>query len=648
MNYRGEISSINRRTLNIIKSRLQLDEADAQAIEHEILEPMQLQFTKNLQEYELAFSDVIQKNENLSDLEQEDLGQLRQVLGLSDVDTRAIETKVKAQLQVYRQHLQDYEEVFRQALRLEYPLNDSKRVELQQVQQRLALKEADIEPIETKVITEMEDYYRHLDKYKQLFIEATKQEYPLGDTKRRELLQQQENLDLSDLDISTVESEITVEIESYQQKVKQYQQKLNQYQQAFLNATQAKYLPTSEIRKQLRQTWQTLGLTEADVITIESPIIAQINLYQQNLDQYEKKFDHAVQQQYPLSEVKRNKLARLKLTLSLSDDDVTVIEAPIKAAIEEHLHKLQQYEEAFLEAIKDEFPLAEETRRDLTRFQQVLEISNEDVANIEEQIMAKLEEAPILDMPDLITEKSSDETLTKQVDLSINREEDYQQKSNKYTQESSTAKLLWPDDYKQNYLKKLQHELELQEEDIASIISENPQPSVPVQSRIENPSNITDEKTLLSDKKLLLGLVSFFGTIVASVVLANLSGQVTKARESEAKQEVWATNRAQQAFYTEYSKFAPDFKTLGSTPASSKYYNFSIPKPSIVIAVPIRTTDNIKSYIGGVSVNPTTFSFSTVICRQTGNEPLTMKSITGSGVVKEGEVACGPNTEKVK
>jgi uncharacterized caspase-like protein len=380
MNYRGEISSINRRTLNIIKNRLQLDETDAQAIEHEVLEPTRIKFTEHLQVYELAFSDVIQKNENLSDSNREDLGQLQKILELRDEDTRAIETKVKAQLQAYRQHLQEYEEVFRQALRLEYPLSDSKRVELQQVQQKLTLKEADIESIEAKVTAEMEAYYRHLEQYKQLFIEVTNQEYPLSDAKRYELLQQQERLDLSDLDVSSIEAEITTEIETYQQK-------LEQYQQAFVSATQAKYLPTSPIRKQLQQTWQTLGLTEADVIAIESPIIAQINLYQQNLEQYEKEFDNAVQQQYPLSEAKRNELTQLKLTLNLNDDDVTTIESPIKAAITEHLDKLQQYKEAFLEAIEDELPLTEETRQDLKRFQQILEVSNEDVEKIEAQII---------------------------------------------------------------------------------------------------------------------------------------------------------------------------------------------------------------------------------------------------------------------
>ena len=127
----------------------------------------------------------------------------------------------------------------------------------------------------------------------------------------------------------------------------------------------------------------------------------------------------------------------------------------------------------------------------------------------------------------------------------------------------------------------------------------------------------------------------------------SLFGQVEKARELEAKNMLGATNRAQQAYFFEMNIFASDFKSLGIT-VSSTYYNFSIPKPSVAIAVPIKTTDNIKSYIGGISYNSTTKTFSTVICRQTGSEPLTIKNITGYGVVKEGEVACGPNTEKVQ
>jgi branched-chain amino acid transport system substrate-binding protein len=73
----------------------------------------------------------------------------------------------------------------------------------------------------------------------------------------------------------------------------------------------------------------------------------------------------------------------------LSDNDVTAIESPIKATIKEHLHKLQQYEEAFLEAVQHEFPLTEENRQDLERLQQVLEISKEDAAKIEKRAINK-------------------------------------------------------------------------------------------------------------------------------------------------------------------------------------------------------------------------------------------------------------------
>jgi hypothetical protein len=785
MNYRGEISSINRRTLNIIKNRLQLNEKESQAIEHEILEPTRIKFRENLQEYELAFSDVIQKNENLSDLEREDLGQFQRFLELSDGDTREIESKVKAQLQAYRQHLQEYEEVFRQALKLEYPPSDSQRVELQKIQQKLKLKEIDIISIEAKVTAEIEAYYRHLEQYKQIFIEATKQEYPLGDTKRRELLQQQENLCLSDLDISIVESEIMVEIESYQQKVKQYQQKLNQYQQAFLNTTQAKYLPTSEIRKQLRQTWQTLGLTQIDVTAIEFPIIAEINLYQQNLEQYKKEFDSAVHEQYPLSEAKHDELTQLKLTLNLSDDDVTSvessIEAPIKAAIEEHLDKLQQYEEAFLEAMEYEFPLAEETRQDLKRFQQVLEISNEDRLKIEKQVMAKRKEAHILDEPYLLTEKSSHQTLTEQADLSINQEEHYQQRLNKYKQEFLKTSHLLHYDYRQNLLKQLQSELGLNDEDISSVVGDNSPPSVQSEYRVEelsqNPNNYpplsSQSKSVaridwidwtysfnniykilkkvvgflgmllgsiwsvlylvaflvsLSDKSvspwlmwfsLLFGLIATWSgwllftnrpcpilfkkiwikylyekiltiptplrkkiliglsVLVLSLVMIfavwpNLPSERQKARETEVKNAIsreknaiGMLNRAQQVYFNKKAAFASDINTLAIDASTlySKYYVVSIPTPGVALALTnwdnnkkshtkssgsMYFDSNIKSYIGGVSFNLTTKTFSTVICRQTGSEPLTIKNITGYGVVEEGGVACGPNTEEVQ
>lgn len=694
-NYRGEISFISRRTLNFIKARLQLGETEANTIEHEILEPTRIKFTEHLQVYELAFSEVIQKNENLSDSEREELGELQKTLGLRDEDTRAIESKVKAQLQTYRQHLQKYEEVFWQALKLEYPLSDSKRVELQQVQQKLALKKDDITSIEAKVTAEIQVYHRYLEQYKQIFIEATNQEYPPSDAKRRELLQHQENLGLSDLDVSSIEAEITTKIESYQQK-------LEQYQQAFMNVTQTKYLPTSPIRKQLQQTWQTLGLTEADVIAIESPILAQINLYQQNLEQYEKEFDSAVQQQYPLSEAKFNELTQLKLTLSLSDDDVTAIESPIKAAIAEHLDKLQQYEEAFLEAIEDEFPLTEETRQDLKKFQQVLEISSEDVAKIEERVILNTNVVGDNSPPPVQPEY---------------RVEELSQTLNNYPSLSSQSKRIvisdwidWTYSFNKIYkiLKKVVGFLVMLVGSIWSVLflvamlvslfdksihdfmwlyflyclifglivtwigwclfTNRPYPilfkKVWIKSLYEK---ILTIPTPLRKKILIWLGVLFLFLIMNFVVWPNLPGERQKARDTEEKNAInaiGALNRAQQTYFTEKEAFAADINALeiDASTLYSKYYVVSIPTPGVALALtnqdnlkkyqPTETNkyfdSNIKSYIGGVSFNPTTKIFWAVICRQTGKELLTIKNITGYGVVKEGKVACGTNTEKVQ
>jgi type II secretory pathway pseudopilin PulG len=194
-------------------------------------------------------------------------------------------------------------------------------------------------------------------------------------------------------------------------------------------------------------------------------------------------------------------------------------------------------------------------------------------------------------------------------------------------------------------------------------------------------------------KKVLIGL----SVLVLFLIMTFFvwPSEQKKARESEAKTWIGTLNRAQQGYFTEKGTFTSDINMLEAVIPYSKYYVFSIPTPGVALAltnsdsqkriiepsadkiskektettttkkvpkmplpsnnksaktgVSYRDFDsNIKSYIGGVSFNPTTKTFSTVICRQTGNEPLTMESITGYGVVQEGKVACGPNTEKVQ
>jgi hypothetical protein len=381
---RGGLTIVSRSILDTWRLKLGLSIDAATALEDEVLAPYRREFQQKLQQYEQTVTDVLQRDGTIHDHTRRELQQLQQVLELRNEDTVPIEAKVTVRLKNYKQNLQAYREAFSEALRQEYPLGEASRARLQQMRQDLALSDADVTPIEAQITTEVEAYRRNLQQYEQAFIAATQQEYPLSESKRAELRQQQSSLGLSDVEVAPIEAKVTTQIETYHQK-------LQQYEAAFAKATQLKYQPGEASRTQLRQTWQTLGLREVDVKAIEAPILAQIETYQTNLRQYEQTFADATEQQYPLSEAKRSKLRQRQQTLNLSDEDIAAIENQITTSIEDHLKKLQQYEQVFSDSIQFEFPVSEATREELRRFQQMLELSNEEVAQLEEKVTSQKE-----------------------------------------------------------------------------------------------------------------------------------------------------------------------------------------------------------------------------------------------------------------
>ncbi|WP_375479700.1 hypothetical protein [uncultured Nostoc sp.] len=58
-------------------------------------------------------------------------------------------------------------------------------------------------------------------------------------------------------------------------------------------------------------------------------------------------------------------------------------------ALEEHRQKLQQYEQVFRESIQFEYPLSDATCEELQRFQDILELSAQEVAQIEAKSIEK-------------------------------------------------------------------------------------------------------------------------------------------------------------------------------------------------------------------------------------------------------------------
>ena len=378
---RGEISFVGRRTLDVFRTRLGLEAVAAATIEDDVLEPYRKDFRKKLQQYEQVFRELSDRDEPISERDHADLQNLQQLLGLRNEDTVPIEAQVTAALKARKQNLQAYEQALVESLRQAYPLSETQQQQFRQMQQQMELTNVEVEAITARVTAAVETHQQHLQQYEQTFAAAVQQQCPLSKAQQLELQSYRESLGLTEVEVAPVEAKITTEMKTYQQK-------LQQYKEAFVQATQSKYQPNEVIRQQLQQTWHTLGLVTADVERVEAPILTQIERRQANLHQYEQALTEATQQQYPLGEETRLSLQQRQQQLALSDEDVAPIQTSITAEIEDHLQKLEQYQQVLSESIQFEYPLSEPTREEIQRFQQVLELSDEDVTRIEVQILA--------------------------------------------------------------------------------------------------------------------------------------------------------------------------------------------------------------------------------------------------------------------
>ncbi|HAG85055.1 MAG TPA: hypothetical protein DCL61_28870 [Cyanobacteria bacterium UBA12227] len=424
--HRGEISFVGRRTLDVLRTRLRLETIEAKAVEDEVLEPYRKEFREKLQQYEQVFTELLERDETITDGDRHDLQNLQQLLGLRNEDTIPIEVQVTARFKTYQQNLQTYQQALTTALRQEFPLSTASRERLRQTQQQLKLTNEDIAAIESQITVEVEAYHQKLQDYERLFVTAMQQEYPLSEATQNDLRQQQQRLGLTDVDIAPIEAKITTQIESYYQK-------LQQYEQAFVKATQRKYYPDEVTQKQLQQTWQTLGLSEGDVGAIKKRINAEIETHQASLRQYEYEFTEGVQQEYPLSAFNRSQLTQRHQALNLTAEDVTAIENPIVAAIKEHRQKLQQYEQVFRESMQFEYPLSNATREELQRFQQILELNDAETSALEAIIIQSSSEAEFRKQQETIRQQQEAEKQRQQEEVARIEEKVVQQRKSNQT-----------------------------------------------------------------------------------------------------------------------------------------------------------------------------------------------------------------------
>ncbi|MEH1958230.1 SUMF1/EgtB/PvdO family nonheme iron enzyme [Nostoc sp.] len=250
---------------------------------------------------------------------------LRTRLRLDTTEAKAIEDEVlEPYPKEFREKLQEYQQVFAELLERDETITDGDRHDLQILQQRLGLRDEDTMPIEALVTAQFKTHQQNLETYQQAFTTALRQEFPLSAASRDHLRQIQSQLELANGDIAAIESQITAEVEAYHQK-------LQDYQRLFFTATQQEYPLSEATRNNLRQQQQRLGLTDVDVAPIEAQITTQIESYHQKLQQYEQAFVKATQRQHYPDEVTRKQLQQTWQTLGLREGDVGAIERRIDA-----------------------------------------------------------------------------------------------------------------------------------------------------------------------------------------------------------------------------------------------------------------------------------------------------------------------------
>lgn len=106
---------------------------------------------------------------------------------------------------------------------------------------------------------------------------------------------------------------------------------------------------------------------------------------------YRKEVENLVENssQGAISFIGRKILDAKRVELKLPARETEAIEAEVFKPFREYQQKLQQYEQAFVEAIQHEYPLSNGTRKELKHFQQVFALRDEDITPIESRIAAQ-------------------------------------------------------------------------------------------------------------------------------------------------------------------------------------------------------------------------------------------------------------------
>jgi Effector-associated domain 10/GUN4-like len=205
----------------------------------------------------------------------------------------------------------------------------------------------------------------------------TKEGYPFSPDSLRELEQFQLELKMPKEEIETIEKLETKPV---------YQKNLDKYKEEFTKLINEEGYPlTPETTAKLKQTQESLGLRNPDIVSAEKPIIKP--LYQKNLDKYQGEFiDLMNKEGYPLSPETTAKLEKMQKSLGLKNLDIISAQEPIIKPL--YQKNLDKYQGEFIELMNEKVnALTEQSLVNLRNKKDLLGLNSEDVEAIEQLIV---------------------------------------------------------------------------------------------------------------------------------------------------------------------------------------------------------------------------------------------------------------------
>ncbi len=104
-----------------------------------------------------------------------------------------------------------------------------------------------------------------------------------------------------------------------------------------------------------------------------------------------------------ISDAGRDVLDELRHNLGLTSEEAVAIEDKVLEPHREYQRKLKRYEDRFIKEIQREYPISDNTREQLKRFQKVLGFTDENIALIEAPIIANLQNTKTKDKSTKLT-----------------------------------------------------------------------------------------------------------------------------------------------------------------------------------------------------------------------------------------------------